>query len=295
MRAAYLGQDRLDISEAVKCLSQAMANPREGHLAQLKRLERYLGNRPRTALKYEAQESRLARIQAYTDSDWAGEAISRRSTSGMVIRRGSHIVRHSSTLQTSIGLSSAEAEYYAMTKGAACALGIQSLLKDWGLDNSIELYSDSSSARSFAKRRGLGKQRHIDTRYLWLQDHVAAKMIKVFSVRTDENPADVFTKALTRQMIDYHCRGLKQTDLDPVEEPRCKEDESLGDRQQQQQQQQQQQRRRKVSIAGRNGIGVQSPHPKRWADMEEEDDDPRGCLGPWADGGVRSETSTDED
>ena len=93
----------------------------------------------------------------------------------MVLRRGLHLIRHSSTLQTSVGLSSAEAEYYAMTKGAACALGIQSLLKDWLIDVGIELFCDSSSARAFAKRRGLGKQRHIDTRYLWLQERVAMK------------------------------------------------------------------------------------------------------------------------
>ena len=79
---------------------------------------------------------------------------------------------HSSTLQTSIGLSSAEAEYYAMTKGAAYGLGIQSLFRDWKIDLEIELFCDSSSARSFAKRRGLGKQRHR------LQERVALKHLK---------------------------------------------------------------------------------------------------------------------
>ena len=210
MRAAYLSQDRVDIAETVKCLSRAMAAPREEHLAQLKRLVRYLKGRPRCVIRYERQDARSARLRVHTDSDWAGEAVTRRSTSGMVIRRGSHLIRHSSTLQTSIGLSSAEAEYYAMTKGAACALGSQSMLRDWKIEVSIELFCDSSSARSFAKRRGLGKQRHIDTRYLWLQERVALKHLKVLSVRTDDNPADLFTKALSRQVMDHHCRELLQ-------------------------------------------------------------------------------------
>ena len=54
MRAAYLGQDRVDIAETVKRLSRAMAHPREGHLAQLKRLARYLKGAPRCALRYRA-------------------------------------------------------------------------------------------------------------------------------------------------------------------------------------------------------------------------------------------------
>ena len=128
----------------------------------------------------------------------------------MVIRRGKHLIRHSSTLQTSIGLSSAEAEYYALTKGAAYALGIQSLYRDWQLEVEIELYCDSSSARSFAKRRGLGKNRHIDTRYLWLQERIALKHVKLFCVHTDENPADLFTKCLCKSTMDKYTAVLQQ-------------------------------------------------------------------------------------
>ena len=100
----------------------------------------------------------------------------------MAVLRGKHLIRHSSTLQTTIGLSSAEAEYYTMTKGAAYALGFQSLLRDWMLEVDIELHSDSSSAVSFAERRGLGKNRHIATRYLWLQERVAMKHLMILKI-----------------------------------------------------------------------------------------------------------------
>ena len=210
MRGAYLSQDRVDITEAVKCLSRAMASPREGHLEQLKRFARYLKGRPRCSIQYFRQDPRSARIICHTDSDWAGEAITRRSTSGMVIRRGSHLIRHSSTLQTSTALSSAEAEYYALTKGAAYCLGIQSLYTDWKLDIPIELFCDSSSARSFAKRRGLGKNRHIDTRYLWLQERIALKHLKLFSVPTTDNPADLFTKCLPKATMEKFVKALNQ-------------------------------------------------------------------------------------
>jgi hypothetical protein len=210
MRAAYLSQDRVDITEAVKCLSRHMSSPREGHLTQLKRLVRYLKGRPNIVIKYPRQDVDSSHLIVHTDSDWAGETITRRSTSGMVIRRGKHLIRHSSTLQTSIGLSSAEAEYYAMTKGAAYAFGIQSLYRDWQLELSITLFSDSSSAVAFAKRRGLGKNRHIATRYLWLQERVAMKNLKLAKVKTDENPADLFTKCLSQRVMIHHCQELQQ-------------------------------------------------------------------------------------
>ena len=128
----------------------------------------------------------------------------------MAIKRGSHLIRHSSTLQTTIGLSSAEAEYYALNKGCAYTLGIQSLFRDWGIDLEIEVFSDSSSAISFAKRRALAKNRHIETRYLWLQERIALKHLKVCKVATVNNPADIFTKCMTREVLDEHAKNMQQ-------------------------------------------------------------------------------------
>ncbi len=83
--------------------------------------------------------------------------------------RGCHLLRHSSALQSSISLSSAEAEY-ALVRGACYGLGLQSRMKDVLVEVKVRLHSDSSAARQFAKRRGLGQMRHVMTRHLWLQD-----------------------------------------------------------------------------------------------------------------------------
>ena len=198
MRLSYLAQDRVDLSESVKCLARFMATPTAKAMNDLKRVARYVKGKPRRALTYPRQSVHDAQVIVHTDSDWAGDKGSRKSTTGMAVRRGRHLLRHSSTLQSVISLSSAEAEYYAMTKGAAAGLGIRSLLDDWCLSCSIELYSDSSSARAFAARRGIGKQRHIQTRFLWLQERVAAKHLRVSKVGTHDNPADLFTKQLDR-------------------------------------------------------------------------------------------------
>ena len=208
MRAAYLAVDRPDISETVKCLSQAMATPREGHMCVLKRLVRYLAGARRRVQIYRRQRPGEAQLEAVVDSDWAGDVSSRRSTTGMALMRGSHLLRHSATLQASIGLSSAEAEYYALVRGACFGLGMQSYFEDWDIPLRLRVHSDSSSARAFAKRQGLGKQRHVMTRFLWIQERVRLKHFEIVCIEGKLNPADLMTKALTKNEIEKHCEKL---------------------------------------------------------------------------------------
>ena len=100
---------------------------------QLKRVARYLKGVPRKVQQYPAQEKSREHLEVHVDSDWAGDTGTRRSTTGVIVRRGQHLLRHSSTVQNVIGLSSAESEYYALTKGGCSGLGLQSLFADWNL------------------------------------------------------------------------------------------------------------------------------------------------------------------
>ena len=213
MRCAYLAQDRADISEAIKCLARGMSKPRTGHMIQLKRVARYLKGVPRKAQQYTAQEQSKAHLEVHVDSDWAGDTVTRRSTTGVIVRRGQHLLRHSSTVQNVIGLSSAESEYYALTKGGCSGLGLQSLFVDWNLKLQLSLHTDSSSAKAIASRRGTGKStRHIQTRMLWLQELVAVKHLRVVKVASESNPADMLTKALGRSKIEEFCAEIGQTE-----------------------------------------------------------------------------------
>ena len=85
---------------------------------------------------------------------------------------GSHLVKSWSSTQSVVALSSGEAEYYGMVKGASVELGLQSVLKDFNIDCGITLKSDASAAIAISNRRGLGKVRHIEVCQLWLQDKV---------------------------------------------------------------------------------------------------------------------------
>ena len=112
-----------------------------------------------------------------------------------------------------IGLSSAESEYYALTKGGCSGLGLQSLFADWNLELQLSLHTDSSSAKAIASRRGTGKStRHVQTRMLWLQERVAAKHLRVVKVASESNPADMLTRALGRSKIEEFCAEIGQTE-----------------------------------------------------------------------------------
>ena len=114
MKLAYVAQDRVDIAE-------------------LKRFGRYLVKNKRCVLTYARQTSDET-LQVHVDSDGAGDLLGRKSTTGVIVRRGKHLLRHMSCLQTLVALSSGEAEYYALIRGACTSLGIQSHYQDWMID-----------------------------------------------------------------------------------------------------------------------------------------------------------------
>ena len=83
MKLAYVAQDRGDIAEAVKCLTRHMKEPRSGHMQELKRLGRYLVKNKRCVLTYARQVSDET-LQVHVDSDWAGDLLGRKSTTGVI-------------------------------------------------------------------------------------------------------------------------------------------------------------------------------------------------------------------
>ena len=113
MKLAYVAQDRVDIAEAVKCLTRHMKEPRSAHMQELKRLGRYLVKNRRCVLTC-ARQTSDATLQVHVDSDWARDLLGRKSTTGVIVRRGKHLLRQMSCLQTIVALSSGEAEYYAL-------------------------------------------------------------------------------------------------------------------------------------------------------------------------------------
>ena len=204
-RLNYLAQDRVDVQFAAKDAAKHMASPAALDWLKLKRIARYLAGVPRYIQKYVWQHP-VSLVNAYADSDWAGDKISRKSTSGGILMIGEHLIKSWSSTQPVIALSSGEAELYALVKAAAQAKGLCSLLADFGFESQISVHTDSIAAIGIVHRRGLGKTRHIEVQYLWVQDNVNRKTMKVEKIGTKENPADMLTKGLKRETIDEHIR-----------------------------------------------------------------------------------------
>ncbi len=99
-------------------------------------------------------------LEIYCDSDWAGCRETRRSTSGFLIKLDDAPVIHFSRTQSTIALSSVEAELYAMSAGAIDGLSIVTVMSETNPEVKVELkiFTDSSAGRSMATRKGLGKK-----------------------------------------------------------------------------------------------------------------------------------------
>ena len=110
--------------------------------------------------------------------------------------RGKHCLRHWSSTQTTVALSSGEAELGGLCKGAANAIGMRSVSKDLGVNFKIEILSDATAAIGMSRRLGVGKVRHLDTSLLWIQSKVRDGSLKIGKVSNTENPADALTKHL---------------------------------------------------------------------------------------------------
>ena len=114
---------------------------------------------------------------------------------------GGCCIKSWSSTQSLISLSSAGAEYYGVVKASSVGLGVKAMFKDLGFDLDLEIVTDASAAKGIASRRGLGKTRHIDVHFLWVQERVARGDLSVSKCWGGENPADLMTKYLSRDMI----------------------------------------------------------------------------------------------
>ena len=121
---------------------------------------------------------------------------------------GMHMIKLWSSTQQVLALSSGEAELYALLKGASQMKGLMSQLAEWGIMAKGVVKTDASAAMGMAHRQGLGRTRHIDVQYLWIQDELKQEKLQMKKVKTDENPADMFTKGLKPEVVESYMQEM---------------------------------------------------------------------------------------
>ena len=169
-------------------------------MRQLNRHLRYVKGTDYMSTVFELRESNdrreqlIKRLEVYTDSDWASDQVTRKSTSGAVIMAEGMRLHAHSRGQASVALSSCEVEVMAASDGIKEALLLQEVLMFVGLGHyEIEIKVDSSAAHAFFHKRGVGRMKHIDSRILWLQDLIAAGGVRVKKIPRTQNLADMLT------------------------------------------------------------------------------------------------------
>ena len=117
--------------------------------------------------------------------------------------RGQHFIKSWSSTQKRVTLSSAEAELGAAVKTTTESIGIAQLAAGLGRELEIEIFVDSSAALGVVARKGCGKLRHIRVGQLWIQQLAEDEEVIYKKIHGENNPADLFTKHLTRIRLDY--------------------------------------------------------------------------------------------
>ena len=127
---------------------------------------------------------------------------------------GGHTVKHWSSTRASIALSSGEAEFAGVIRGAGQGLGYQALLADLGVQLPLRVWTDSSAAIGICSRQGLGKLRHLDTHTLWVQQAVITGRLELKKVPGERGPAELLATHLEsgetlRGLVQlYNCHFL---------------------------------------------------------------------------------------
>jgi hypothetical protein len=198
----YLTLTRPDLAYAVQQVCLFMHDPREPHLAMLKRVLRYVKGTLSTGLHIGTGS--ITGMTAYSNADWAGCPDSRRSTSGYCVFLGDNLVSWSSKRQTTVSRSSAEAEYRAVAHAVAETCWLRQLLQELHapISSATIVYCDNVSAVYMtANPVHHRRTKHIEIDIHFVCEKVVLGQVRVLHVPSSHQFADIMTKGLPVQLF----------------------------------------------------------------------------------------------
>lgn len=192
---------RPDISFSVNVLSRYVNNPSQQHVNAVKRIIRYLINTIDLCIKYGESSDLIG----YSDSDFASDVDTRKSTTGYIFKMNGGPITWSSQKQKTVALSTTEAEFVAASESAKEILWLQQIMADLGDSfKCVTLYVDNQSAIRLINNPVYHKRtKHIDVKYNFIREKVELGLIKINYVSSKEQLADILTKALSTQIFVY--------------------------------------------------------------------------------------------
>ena len=194
---------RPDLSYAVNYASRFASDPSMEHWKFVKHIMRYVSATSSVGLVYKCTNQ--FNIKFFSDSDFASDTVSSKSTTGNITIINGTPVQWVSSRQGPISLSSTEAEIIALTTCAKNAIHFTALLNGLEIKNDLpaKIYGDNSSANLIVTNNiNSSRTKHMSVKYNFIKDHIESKRITIIKVHTAENLADFLTKALSHVKLN---------------------------------------------------------------------------------------------
>jgi hypothetical protein len=200
----YLVNTRPDLYFVINTLSQFMVDPKRVHWVAAKHVLRYLHGTVEFGLSYIQGDG--VKLVGYSDADWVGSSVNKKSTSGCCFSLGSGATSWFSRTHKSIALSYAEAEYMAASLASCEASWLQKLLMglfDLVLDTTV-IHCDNQSCIKLSENPVFhDRSKYIEIRYHFIQYYVQKGSVKLQYVPTGEQIADILTQPLVKGKFVY--------------------------------------------------------------------------------------------
>lgn len=200
----YLTITRPDIMYATSMSSRFMHNASQTHLGVAKRVLRYLQGTLDFGILYEKNVN--AKLLGFCDSDWAGCVDDMKSTSGYAFSLGSGVFSWASKKQQTVAQSTAEAEYVLASLATSQAIWLRRILEDVGekQGEATPILCDNKSAIAMTKNPVYhSRTKHIAIKHHFIREAVEDEEIQLKYCATEDQVADIFTKALSKEKFQY--------------------------------------------------------------------------------------------
>ncbi|POM60455.1 polyprotein [Phytophthora palmivora] len=193
---------RPDITMAVNYLARFVSSPTTAHWTAVKRVLRYLQGSRMLKLAFLRPQGpqQHAKASIFSDADWAGDKEAKSTSGGVLVLNGMPIAWYSKK-QSTVALSTAEAEYIAGLLWCKTACGKN--------DNVILHIDNQSAIKNMENDVTTARMKHINIKFHFIRDAVHSKAVEVRYCPTAEMKADIFTKPLGATLYGRNVAMLK--------------------------------------------------------------------------------------
>jgi hypothetical protein len=218
----YLVNTKLDICYAINLLNQFMSQPRQTHWIVAKHVLRYLRGTIGYGLKYASSVDLI--LQGYADADWERSPVDKKITSSCCFTLFYAMVSWCLRKQSSVALSTAEAEYIALSVPVREVVWLRKLLTDLfnhEMDPTIIHCDKQSCVKLFENPMFHDRSKHIEIKYHYIIDMVQRNIVHVQYLPTHEKIADIFTKPLAKTKFNCFRESLGLVENASLAEREC--------------------------------------------------------------------------